>query len=579
MSCPDSVYVEFDAEYEAGLAKLNKEFEGVPNVPDPDKSDLAAIEFKKRRVELRLKWWEQQVAVTMEVMNTLKEEVSDFLLNDNKTCFLNMAYEEVGFPTTFCGKKKYFMKAHIKEINFRSKGIFIRGIDIIKQGQALISKQLGEEFMHEALSPENERDLIEIAEDKIRKFYTTKIDPKLFSLIARYKPNKKNIPVLVFVARTVENQKRYSDNEHLRALYEPPEAGDKFEYIIVKKDQQYTLQGKKIELKKGDQMEFLRVYKASQDTPNPMEINLSYYMKNSIVGLFARFIAYHPKFQPPEGMFNCEDKQQYKAMDQFWINEATKYPIELCDSITGFSKQTLTQQGRDYRAVYRHADKKVRHDIATRYGGMGYIIHGIDIHDETDDVRAQSTRLIEQLKVLAKSMVYPNGYGKEYLSQNAKTNKISVFNLKRIYKSERDVSIAKVRINMCNKLESQITDKLYQVMPAASRVIYRYERNLINLIDDMRKIKSDDIIIDDDELEALNNLAPADYDAIKLTHSLLLDLVAIYKVTANTLDLVNEIELARANTVNEAVDPQINARLIAKTESRSAEIVPDYMWD
>ncbi|QYB17598.1 DNA polymerase [Pacmanvirus S19] len=580
LSCPDSVYTKCDEEYERNLVLLNKEFEGVPCEAEPGESNPRSVEFKKRRVAERLKWWNQMVAITMDVMNTLKEEVSDFLLANNETCFLNMAYEEVGYPTVFCGKKKYFMTAHLKEINFYPKELFIRGIDIIKQGQAKISKQLGEEFMREALSPENERELIEIAEDKIRKFYRTKLDPNLFSLIARYKPNKRNVPVLAFVARMREIQAKNPDNPTFMALYEPPEAGDKFEYILVKKEQRFTLQGNKIELKKGDQMEYLRVYKASQETSNPMEINLSYYMKNSIVGLFARFIAYHPRFQPPEGTYNCEDKEQYKEMDKHCVNEATKYLNDLCDSITGFNKGELTQRGRDYRKIYKQADKKLRYDIASRYGGMGFIIHSVNVHNDTDDTRAQSTRLIEQLKQTAESMTNSVGFGKEYMKLNATGQKLSAFKLKRIYKPERDISVSTIRINICNRMEQQIIEKLYQIMQQVAKIVYKYEKSLINLIDDMRKVKlEDDIIIEDEDLDQINTLSESDRDVIQTAHNLLLELVAVYKTRNNTLDMLNEIELARANSVNEALDPQINVRNVSRLEARKAEIIPEYEWN
>jgi DNA polymerase elongation subunit (family B) len=243
LSCPDEVYAEVDRLYDEALTALEREYEGVAKNPDLiiNITNERELEYKKKRIQLRLKWWEAQVEISMKEMNKLKEEVSDFLLADNGTCFLNMAYEEVLFPTILCGKKKYLGTAHIEKINFYPKEIFIKGIEIVKQGQAKISKQLGEEFMRESLSPENERELIDIAEDKIRKFYTMKMDPELFALSAKYKPNKKNIPVLSFVARMREMQKKYADEPILSALYEPPEAGDKFSYIVVKKDQRYTL--------------------------------------------------------------------------------------------------------------------------------------------------------------------------------------------------------------------------------------------------------------------------------------------------------------------------------------------------
>lgn len=579
LSCPDDVYIECDAEYDNAMAALAIEFAGVANVPEP--IEPREVEYKKRRTQLRVKWWDTQVEITMKVMSVLKEEVADFLLENNGTCFLNMAYEEVGFPTVLCGKKKYFMTPHIEKINFYPKELFIRGIDIIKQGQAGISKILGDEFMREALSPENERALIDIAEDKIRKFYKTKLDPNLFKLSARYRPTKKNIPVLSFVARMREMQKKYSGDQALATLYEPPEASDKFEYIIVKKDQRYTLQGSKIEIKKGDQMEYLRTFKASQDTPNPMEIDLNYYMKNSVVGLFARFIAYHPKFQPPAGVYDTDDKEQYKELDQYCIKAASKHLEAICDELTGYDKGALTQQGRDYRKIYGRADKKVRADMAARYGSAGYVIHGIDIHNEDDDARAQSTRIIDQFKELATTLSQPNDIGKRYLKNNAnRADGLSIFRLRRIFNGDREMNVSRIRVDMCNQRERSVIDKLYAVIPGCARIAYKYEKGMIGLIDDMRKEKfEDDIVIEESDLDSLNELSQLDEEIVRQVHALMIELIAIYKVRATVLDIVSAIELEKARSVNEPLDPVVDIRQIAKSEAQRAEIIPDYEWN
>jgi DNA polymerase elongation subunit (family B) len=585
ISCPDNVYEKCDAEYDAAIATLEIEFAGVAKSPEP--TDPREIEYKKRRVALRVKWWDAQVAITMGVMSKLKEEVSDFLLDANGTLFLNMAYEEVGFPTVFCGKKKYFMTPHIEKINFFPKDIFIRGIDIVKQGQAKISKQLGDEFMREALSPENERDLIDIAEDKIRKFYKTKLDPTLFALSARYKPNKKNVPVHTFVSRMVEMRKKYADDPLLYALYEPPEAGDKFEYVIVKKDQRFTLQGTKIEIKKGHQMEYVRTYRASQVTANPMELDLNYYMKNSIVGLFARFIAGHSSFQPPDGMYDVSIGDQYSALDTYCIDRASKFLEELCDSITGVNKAETAQLGRDYRAIYKNANKQIRADIMSRYGTAAYVIHELDIH--TDDDRAQSTRLIEQLKLLATELSSDhtaNTVGKDYIKLNNKLNehrpddkKLTLFQLKRAFNSDRDTNISRTRVAICARKEAQIIEKLYNVIPKVITTLHKYERTFVDLIDDMRKVKAgSEIIVDNHELDSLNNLIDGERESILKVHDLMLDLIAVYKVRANVLSIVGAIEEARADAANIAIEPTMNIPTTARNEAKRAQVIQEYEY-
>lgn len=577
ITCPDSLFEVCDGEHETALAALCIEFEGVNNVPEPVTE--REIEFKRRRIDIRVKWWTEQVSITMKSMDDLKEKVSDFFLEDTGTRFLNMAYEEVLYPGVMTGKKKYYGNDHLKTINFDKKleEHFIKGIDVVKQGQAEITKQLGFEFMLESILPDNERELIDLAEDKIRKFYRLDPDPSLFALIGRYKPDKQNVPVKTFVARMKDMVRKHTDASSA-ALYEPPDAGDKFEYVIVKKDLRYTLQGNKIDIKKGDQMEFMRVYKASQETSNPMEIDLSYYMKHAIVGLFARFIAYHPRFQPPEGMYDTEDKDQYKQLDIYCIKEAGKYLESICDNITGFDKSAINQQGRDYRAIYTRANKRIQGDLVTRYGSMSYVL-GLNIHNEDNDTRALSTRIIEQMKDYAKDMSSKTTAGRDFLKFNAAGANTSVFKLGKIFNGGRGTGISKLRVQMCNRGESMIIEKLYTVVPKLAKIAYKYERNIIRLIDDMRKVKFvDDIVLCDEELEDLNSFNQADLNDIKTVYELMVNLVSTYNVRADVLDIVNAIELEKAKRINEPIDPVINVREVSRSIAKTAEIIPEFVW-
>jgi len=572
ISPPDEVYAECDAVYKAEIIAIREQFAGVADVPEPISDAEKA--FKAARIAARRKWWEAQVDITMRLMMIIKEEVSDFLLAHNGTLYLNVAYEEVGFPTVFAGKKKYFLKAHIGTVNFDGEEVFIRGIDIIKQGQARIAKTLGEEFMREALSPENERELIDLAEDKIRKFYATPVNPANFQLTARYRPNKRNVPVQTFVARMRDTQKRFASDPTSAALYEPPDAGDKFDFVIVKKNQRYTLQGCKIDIKKGDQMEFVRVYKASQSCLEPMVLDLNYYMKNAIVGLFARFIAYHPKFQPPEGMFDTQDKLQYRNMDMFCVNAANKYLEALCDRITGFDKGALTQTGKDYRAIWKHADKRVRQDLLTKFGGVSYVIHGLDIHsDETD--RARSTQIIDQIRAFAKESIKA-GIGRRFIKVNKKRpDGLSMFALRRVY-STGENCISRIRVRWCDKRDAQLIEELYKAVPPVATIAYKYEKRMINLIDDMRKARTEEATLDDDEVSEINNLDETEKVACYHLHALIISYVAIQNVRASTLEIAAAIEIERAQLINEPIAPVMNTRVVAAAEAKHAGIIPEY---
>ncbi len=546
ITCPDSLFEECDAEYERGMAELAVEFDGVDKTPEPVTDDERR--YKTRRTELRVAWWTKQVDITMKTMADLREKVSDHFLKLTGTRFLNMAYEEVLYPTVFTGKKKYYGNDHLMTINFdkQIEKHFIKGIDVIKQGQALITKQLGFEFMVESILPENEHELMDLAEEKIRKFYGMDLSPKLFVLSGKYKPDKKNIPVHVFHARMKELANIHKDDPVLSALYEPPEPGDKFEYIIVKKNQRYTLQGKKIDIKKGDHMEFVRVFRASQETASPMEIDLDYYMKNAIVGLFARFIAYHPRFQPPAGMFDVDDKDQYREMDIYCVKAAGKYLESICDSITNFDKGALAKQGRDYRKIYKHVVKTLRADMMYRYGGIAHLIHNIDIHGEADDARALSTRIIGQMKEQAIAQCANSTAGADYVRINTERSGLSVFELERLFNSDKGNAISKTRVNACNKEETVIVDELYKALPKCMRFMKQYERSMIRIIEDMRRDYVDEIILDECEIDDINELCDDDHEVLTEVYELMIRLHAIYRTRADSLNIVNELGKIKA---------------------------------
>ncbi|PKK62505.1 DNA/RNA polymerase [Rhizophagus irregularis] len=78
-------------------------------------------------------YWSRMVNISMEEIERLRDEVNDFLKNDNGSSYLKMAYEEVLFPVVFTGKKKYYGIPHRRQPNFNNK-LFIRGVEIVKRG-------------------------------------------------------------------------------------------------------------------------------------------------------------------------------------------------------------------------------------------------------------------------------------------------------------------------------------------------------------------------------------------------------------------------------------------------------------
>ncbi len=592
ISCPDDMFRACDTAYEEALRALDAE------MLDDEATYMA------RKVDIRRKWWTEQVTISMHAINTLREQVSDMLRINNGTTFLNVAYEEVGYPTVLCGKKKYYLKPHVAIVDFDSKELMIRGIDIIKQGQAPISRQLGYEFIRTSLSPANWYDLIDLAEHQIRKFYTIKHDVKLFTQSARYKPTKKNVPVLTFVKRMKDMCILFKDDPMLVALFSPPDAGDKFEYILVKKPIKYTLTGSRIDIKKGDQMEYVRVYLASLLTDEPMEIDLDYYMKNSIIGVFARMICYHERFQPPTGMYNTEDKEGYKSMDKHCVAAASKYLEAICDTITGYNKTAITQVGRNHRKIYHRANKQILNDIAARYGPVGRILHEINVHcnDKADEEAAsagiihsnkakrakkdsnaglidRNRLIVDQFVMLAEGMYKGNpSIGPEFVKYATTVAGLSIFDVQKVFNGARSTSIARVRVEWCDHRMACIKDTMYQLAGKMSNIIATHEMNVITIIEDARTSKTiDDIIIDDADMERLNAFAASDIETIRQVYSTISQLGSVYRLKTDTLAIQRAIMDACNKIAGvTAVQPTVNIARAAQVESRNAAVLPDY---
>jgi len=113
-------------------------------------------------------YWTEMVKITMQIMDKLRNEVNTFLKAKSKLNYLKMAYEEVLFPVFFTGKKKYFGIPHEKVINFAPKELFIKGIDVVKQGQSELFRTIGDRIIRATMQINNNRTVHQIVEDVLR---------------------------------------------------------------------------------------------------------------------------------------------------------------------------------------------------------------------------------------------------------------------------------------------------------------------------------------------------------------------------------------------------------------------------
>ncbi|PKY52302.1 DNA/RNA polymerase, partial [Rhizophagus irregularis] len=241
------------------------------------------------------KYWKEMVGISMEAMSELRGEVNDFLREDNRSPYLKMAYEEVLFPVVFTGKKKYYGIPHISKPNFNNK-LFIRGVETVKRGQSKHFREMDKKVMEESmgLNNDNTRTLHRIVEDVLKETINdiSQIDLNGVVKTAVWKPDKNNKSVQRFISRMQDRHTREEADAKWRIkkgltpepyLYEIPEPGERFEYIVVEND---SLQ------KVGDKMEYPEVVRRLGK-----KIDISYYLK-TVVGLCARFINYDERHQP-----------------------------------------------------------------------------------------------------------------------------------------------------------------------------------------------------------------------------------------------------------------------------------------
>src|SRR6266496_4104981 len=233
------------------------------------------------------------VEISMEVIGKLRDDVNDFFRKDNGSLYLKMAYEEVLFPVTFTGKKKYYGIPHIKGPNFNNK-LFIRGVETVKRGQSGVFRKIGKCIMEESTRVNNTRTLHRVVEDVLKETVRDISQTDLNKIIktAVWRPDKNNKSVQRFISRMRDRHTREeADAKRVIKkgltpdpyLYQTPEPGERFEYVVVENNSSERV---------GDKMEYPEVARRLSK-----KIDISYYL-NSVVGLCARFINYDEIFQP-----------------------------------------------------------------------------------------------------------------------------------------------------------------------------------------------------------------------------------------------------------------------------------------
>jgi DNA polymerase elongation subunit (family B) len=337
-------------------------------------------EYVEGRIS-REDWWSAMVRITMRALNQIRDEVNAFLRADNGSPYLKMAYEEVLYPVVFTGKKKYYGIPHLNEVNFHPKKLFIRGIDVVKQGQPGLAREIGGRIMWGSMALDNTRGLYRIVEDVLRDAVVNGAQWQFdhFVKTDAWKPDKQNYSVHRFIARMrARHAAEVAEAARVAAaggrpkpyVYELPEPGERFAYVIVKTGSgAFNLYGLRAAPKKGDLMEFAHVARETG-----LEIDVAHYMVSNVIGLCARFINSDPAFQPPAALAARRSEKEIDAASQ---KEAKKALETFVKGLGGIDSKLLMRRGYAYRRAFAAAAGTIHGALVERVGaGAASVLHG-----------------------------------------------------------------------------------------------------------------------------------------------------------------------------------------------------------
>ncbi|CAG8663201.1 564_t:CDS:2, partial [Cetraspora pellucida] len=148
----------------------------------------------------------------------------------------------------------------------------------------------------------------------------------------------------------VSNPKQWDFKQFIETAI--PDPGERFSYVMIHPDSLFGLSGKKLILKKSDQMEFVDVAKELNK-----ELNLSYYFENTITALCARFIMYDKRYEPPstDKIMQISDlDEKYKQIDIYAQNKWLESYIKEINVKNRINSKKISNCGYAYKHAYKY---------------------------------------------------------------------------------------------------------------------------------------------------------------------------------------------------------------------------------
>ena len=434
-------------------------------------------EFAEGKID-KLEYWTKMVKITMTAIAEIRDKLNAAVGEENKTQMINFAYEEVLFPVAFVAKKKYWGIPHEKEVNFQPKKLFIRGIDVVKQGQTNYMKVIGNKIMSESMSVNNNKSLSDIVKSVIEwAVNEMKWDVDQFVKVKTYKPAKKNISVLKFVERMTKKHENEIIANNIATskgepttefIFTPPEAAEKFKCIIVNPHSLFDIKGNILRLKVGDMMEYLHVVKKLN-----LPVNVNYYLKNEVAGMCARFIAHQKEFTcakelqyEAEGKLETATDSEIKEFDTKSQKAAKKYLEQFIDEL--ISKKT---ESRSDARVNKKVYKNVIEDLEKKNLYLDYELYDNSSIDLT-------------LQKICNYAAQEVGYlmKKINIDEMIRTSEYNIYRLLKIYNTEDPKSVCRMNLRSLNVRENSTMINISKLLIECAPKISEYQSLMSDVI-------------------------------------------------------------------------------------------------
>jgi len=445
-------------------------------------------EYYKLNKYTKEEYFSAMVKISMRVMTKLEEDINKFLITDNGTNFLKIENEGTLFPCVFLGKKKYFGIQHVNEVNFHPKKIYIKGIEVIKQGKSGIEKEIGNTIMKQAINIDNEKTMIEIVMDILKdSIQNNRWNFGHFVQTSSWKPTKNNAAVQRFMKRmSARHELELRENELLtqngqepkELLYSPLDPGERFSYVLVKNNILYDAQGKKIYIKTGDIMEYSHI--AQQKN---MEIDIVYYLIHYVIGTCARFISSDDQFMPSEIM---DDKKA----DEYSVKLAKKMLENYIKDVSGLAKNT--DMGKECKALFKLATQSISVSPIIKD-----ILHGPITKIAFDESFEKDEDIIDIVFSCATKKA-TELYKKHYTTFCGDVCELFDINIDGSDKNNPDQSnnlykyIHLSKRHLCGKLENDLRKELILSLKPITDISIQYKTDILFIID---KIKNKEMFI------------------------------------------------------------------------------------